>query len=152
MSSLTRRHFLRSTSAVALTSAAASSAPASETSRAGLSQARNATVAQATPQISEKRTIVGVPSATAMQRADELLRKMTIEEKAMQLSSIFPLALFDTKGTNHSQLDALMDCVSEACKNQCSPQLDNRSRPKWCMYFNEPDASHASQVEGKSAE
>jgi beta-glucosidase len=33
---------------------------------------------------------------------------MTIEEKAMQLSSVFPLALFDTKGTNHSQLDALL--------------------------------------------
>jgi beta-glucosidase len=43
-----------------------------------------------------------------MQRADELLRKMTIEEKAMQLSSVFPLALFDTKGTNRSQLDALL--------------------------------------------
>jgi beta-xylosidase len=33
---------------------------------------------------------------------------MTIEEKATQLSSVFPLALFDTKGTNHSQLDALL--------------------------------------------
>jgi hypothetical protein len=33
-----------------------------------------------------------------------------------------------------------------------SPSADDRSRPKWCMYFNEPDASHASQVEGKSAE
>jgi hypothetical protein len=48
------------------------------------------------------------PSATPMQRADELLRQMTVEEKAMQLSSLFPLALFDTKGTNHSQLDALL--------------------------------------------
>jgi beta-glucosidase len=33
---------------------------------------------------------------------------MTIEEKAMQLSSVFPLALFDTKGTNRSQLDATL--------------------------------------------
>jgi len=33
---------------------------------------------------------------------------MTIEEKAMQLSSVFPLALFDTRGTHHSQLDALL--------------------------------------------
>jgi hypothetical protein len=41
-----------------------------------------------------------------MRRAEELLRKMTIEEKAMQLSSVFPFALFDTNGTNHSQLDA----------------------------------------------
>jgi hypothetical protein len=45
------------------------------------------------------------PVATiAMQRADELLRKMTIEEKAMQLSSVFPLALFNTDGTSHRQL------------------------------------------------
>jgi beta-glucosidase len=47
-------------------------------------------------------------AATPMQRADELLRQMTLEEKAMQLSSIFPLALFDTKGVNHAQLDALL--------------------------------------------
>ena len=45
-------------------------------------------------------------SKTPMNRADELLRQMTVEEKAMQLSSVFPLALFDTKGTNRSQLDA----------------------------------------------
>jgi hypothetical protein len=50
----------------------------------------------------------GAPSATAMQRADELLRTMTVEEKAMQLSSVFPLALFNTEGTNRSQLDALL--------------------------------------------
>jgi beta-glucosidase-like glycosyl hydrolase len=42
----------------------------------------------------------------SMQRADELLRQMTIEEKAMQVSSVFPLALFDANGTNHDQLDA----------------------------------------------
>ena len=47
-------------------------------------------------------------SLTPMQRAEELLRQMTIEEKAMQLSSVFPLALFDTNGTNHGQLDALL--------------------------------------------
>jgi beta-glucosidase len=43
-----------------------------------------------------------------MQRADELLRQMTIEEKAMQLSSIFPLALFDMEGPNQSQLKTLL--------------------------------------------
>jgi beta-glucosidase len=43
-----------------------------------------------------------------LQRADDLLRQMSVEEKAMQLSSIFPLALFDTKGPNHGQLDALL--------------------------------------------
>ena len=44
--------------------------------------------------------------ADAMRRADALLGQMTIEEKAMQLSSVFPLALFTTEGANHSQLDA----------------------------------------------
>src|SRR5688572_26567433 len=42
----------------------------------------------------------------ASRRADELLRKMTVEEKAMQLSSVFPLALFDTNGPIGEQLDA----------------------------------------------
>ena len=48
------------------------------------------------------------PSAGAVDRAEELLRQMTIEEKVMQLSSVFPLALFNTEGTNRSQLDALL--------------------------------------------
>ena len=46
--------------------------------------------------------------APPMQRADDLLRQMTIEEKAMQLSSIFPVALFDTGGIDHAQLAALL--------------------------------------------
>ena len=53
----------------------------------------------------------GTPPAAAltpMQRAEELLRQMTVEEKAMQLSSVLPLALFDTAGTNRRQLDALL--------------------------------------------
>jgi beta-glucosidase-like glycosyl hydrolase len=45
---------------------------------------------------------------TPLQRAEELLRQMTVEEKALQMSSIFPLALFDTDGAIDSQLDALL--------------------------------------------
>ena len=45
----------------------------------------------------------------AMRRADELLSRMSIEEKAMQLSSVFPLALFGPQGTNRSQLDARLE-------------------------------------------
>jgi hypothetical protein len=56
----------------------------------------------------EQHTVTSAPSATPMQRAQELLRQMTIEEKAMQLSSVFPLALFTTEGANRSQLDALL--------------------------------------------
>jgi hypothetical protein len=50
----------------------------------------------------------------------------------------------------HSAL--LMRCVSEACKTQCSSGLEKSSRPKWCMYFKEPDDRHASEMPGKSTE
>jgi beta-glucosidase len=45
---------------------------------------------------------------TAMQRADELLRQMTVEETAMQLSSVVPLALLGPDGPMRGQLDALL--------------------------------------------
>ncbi|KUI20369.1 glycosyl hydrolase [Mycobacterium sp. GA-1285] len=43
-----------------------------------------------------------------MARAEDLLRQMTVAEKAMQLSSVFPLALFTPEGTNRDRLDALL--------------------------------------------
>jgi hypothetical protein len=43
-----------------------------------------------------------------MQRADELLRQMTIEEKAMQLSSVVPIALLGPEEPMRSQLDSLL--------------------------------------------
>ena len=58
--------------------------------------------------LGDARAVARAPSASAMDRVEELLRQMTIEEKAMQLSSVFPLALFDTPGTNRGQLDALL--------------------------------------------
>jgi beta-xylosidase len=45
---------------------------------------------------------------TTMQRADELLRQMTVEETAMQLSSVVPLALLGPDGPMRGQLDALL--------------------------------------------
>ena len=53
------------------------------------------------------------------------------------------------KGTKSS---SLMDCASDACKIQCSPELSKGSRPKWCMYFKEPIDRHASEIQGKSIE
>jgi len=95
-----RRDLVRSVVAVAialssvtLADCASSAPPQSKASTASPSRAGSTTSAS---------------SATAMQRADELLRTMTVEEKAMQLSSVFPLALFNTEGTNRSQLDALL--------------------------------------------
>jgi beta-glucosidase len=43
-----------------------------------------------------------------MKRADELLRQMTIEEKAMQLSCAMPLALLDRNGLMRRQADTLI--------------------------------------------
>jgi hypothetical protein len=55
-----------------------------------------------------------------------------------------------------SNTSLLMDCVSDACKIQCSPRVENRSRPKWCAYFKEPidrqAARDTSEIERKSAE
>ena len=36
--------------------------------------------------------------------------------------------------------DKLMDCVTESCRINCSPNLKKRFRPKWCVYFKEPAA------------
>jgi hypothetical protein len=47
-------------------------------------------------------------SATPVERADELLRQMTLEEKAMQLVSVVPLALLSPDGPMHDQLDSLI--------------------------------------------
>jgi len=41
-----------------------------------------------------------------MDRADKLLRQMTIEEKAMQLSALYPMGLLGADGPIKSQLDA----------------------------------------------
>ena len=33
---------------------------------------------------------------------------------------------------------SLLQCVSDACKAQCSLRIEKQSRPKWCLYFKEP--------------
>jgi len=43
-----------------------------------------------------------------MRRADELLARMTLEEKAMQVSCVVPLALLDRKGLMRGQADKLI--------------------------------------------
>jgi hypothetical protein len=32
----------------------------------------------------------------------------------------------------------LMDCVTESCKINCSPNVKKQFRPKWCARFKEP--------------
>ena len=33
----------------------------------------------------------------------------------------------------------LMDCVTESCKINCSPNVKKQFRPKWCANFKEPE-------------
>ena len=47
-------------------------------------------------------------TATPLQRADELLGEMTLEEKAMQLASVVPLALLGPDGPMRDQLESLL--------------------------------------------
>jgi beta-glucosidase len=67
-------------------------------------------LAQATAEPAAAGPMVGPMSASAMkaamERADTLLRQMTVEEKVMQLSSTLPLALIGTDGLIRDQLDA----------------------------------------------
>jgi Glycosyl hydrolase family 3 N terminal domain/Fibronectin type III-like domain len=56
--------------------------------------------------LGDVRTDARTPSASAIDRADELLRQMTIEEKAMQLSALYPMGLLGADGPIKSQLDA----------------------------------------------
>jgi hypothetical protein len=41
---------------------------------------------------------------------------------------------------------SLMECVSNACKVQCSAQIEKQSRPKWCSYFKEPTEGPAAST------
>ena len=41
---------------------------------------------------------------------------------------------------------SLMECVSDACKAQCSPRIEKQSRPKWCLYFKEPNDSPSART------
>jgi hypothetical protein len=50
---------------------------------------------------------------------------------------------------NAAKESSLMDCVSDACKAHCSPQIEKQSRPKWCMYFKEPVDRPAANTPSK---
>ena len=63
------------------------------------------TVPSAAKPMGGKLAATSAASASAMERAEALLREMTIEEKAMQLSSVFPVGLFGADGPLPSQLD-----------------------------------------------
>jgi hypothetical protein len=68
-----------------------------------------AALAGATRDIGEETDMAtSATTAAPLQRADELLREMTLEEKAMQLASVVPLALLGTDGPMRGQLEGLL--------------------------------------------
>src|SRR5262245_42773418 len=97
--SLTRRHFLVLTPAAALIGAAA---------RWALAQVSPSEPSTSTESSSPAGSAASAPDAALMQRADDLLRQMTIEEKAMQLSCAMPLALLDRDGLMRGQADKMI--------------------------------------------
>jgi hypothetical protein len=47
---------------------------------------------------------------------------------------------------------SLMECVSHACKVQCSPRIEKQSRPKWCSYFKEPNDTPAANTPSEQSQ
>ena len=60
---------------------------------------------------------------------------MTKEVAPKSLTARAQASKIDAKKSTKSS--SLMECVSDACKTECSPEIKRQSRPKWCMYFRE---------------
>ena len=67
-----------------------------------------------------------------------------------------PTARAEASKPEAAKESSLLECVSDACKAQCSLRIEKQSRPKWCAYFKQPVDRHAasdtSEMERKSAE
>jgi Protein of unknown function (DUF3551) len=59
------------------------------------------------------------------------------EPKQAVPPNLSPAAKAAAPKTNTSG-DKLMDCVTDSCKINCSPNVAKRYRPKWCSHFKEP--------------
>ena len=66
------------------------------------------------------------PDGATMQRVDELLRRMTVEEKAMQLSCVVPIAVLGRQGLMRGQADALL---KQGMGHIAGPGLIGHKRP-----------------------
>src|SRR5262245_50724950 len=61
------------------------------------------------------------------------------EPKQIVPTSLSPAAKAAAPQTDASGgKDNLMECVTDSCKINCSPNVKKRFRPKWCVYFKEP--------------
>ena len=105
---LSRRDVLHSAAAAAIGLSAATLAGCASTAPAtaepgGPPKSKTPT---GTSSLARSTTAAPAAAAEAMRRADALLRQMTIEEKAMQLSSLYPMGLLGADGPIKSQLEA----------------------------------------------
>jgi len=61
------------------------------------------------------------------------------EPKQIVPTSLSPAAKAAAPKTDPSGgKDKLMECVTNSCKINCSPNVKKRFRPKWCVNFKEP--------------
>jgi uncharacterized protein DUF3551 len=61
------------------------------------------------------------------------------EPKQIVPTSLSPAAKAAAPKTDPSVgKEKLMECVTDSCKINCSPNVKKRFRPKWCVYFKEP--------------
>ena len=105
---LCRRDLLKSAgaAAVALSTVTAAGCASTAPATAGASTGSNSK-STASPNPTRSNTVAPAATASptpAMQRAEELLGRMTIEEKAMQLSCVYPMGLLGAEGPIRSQL------------------------------------------------
>jgi hypothetical protein len=74
------------------------------------------------------------PTDLVSPTAPDLAKAKSIPEK-----SLVARAEVSKKEESESINSSLMECVSDACKAQCAQRHEPRSRPKWCMYFKQPE-------------
>src|SRR5690606_29044592 len=85
-----------------VSSSSARVSPSTSKSTSGAREQENWTM----PTMSSRRSAGAARSKSPRERADELLREMTLEEKAMQLTGVYPMALFGPEGPIREQLEA----------------------------------------------
>jgi len=61
------------------------------------------------------------------------------EPKQIVPANLSPAARAAAPKTDASAgADKLMDCLTNSCRINCSPNVKKRFRPKWCVHFKEP--------------
>ena len=62
-----------------------------------------------------------------------------------------PAARAEASKPEATKESSLLECVSDACKAQCSLRIEKQSRPKWCVYFKEPVEQPAASAPPEQA-